>query len=131
MARNRRLVIVAAASLLALSAGTAYAATPQTIYRDLADNGHLDGRYSRADIERAFRVPPAVGTDELPREPIRVPQASDAAPASRSSGTTDRRVPFSALDAALLVVVGGPLLLIGAGLRRRLSEPSKAHVVGG
>ena len=131
MARNRRLVIVAAASLLALSAGTAYAATPQTIYGDLADNGHLDGRYSRADIERAFRVPPAVGTDELPREPIRVPQASEAAPASQAPGTTDRRIPFSALDAALLVAVGGPLLLIGAGLRRRLSEPSKAHVVGG
>ena len=131
MARNRRLVIVAAASLLALSAGTAYAATPQTIYGDLADNGHLDGRYTRADIERAFRVPPAVGTDELPREPIRVPQASEAAPASQAPGTTDRRIPFSALDAALLVAVGGPLLLIGAGLRRRLSEPSKAHVVGG
>ena len=131
MARNRRLVIVAAASLLALSAGTAYAATPQTIYGDLADNGHLDGRYTRADIERAFRVPPAVGTDELPREPIREPQASEAAPASQAPGTTDRRIPFSALDAALLVAVGGPLLLIGAGLRRRLSEPSKAHVVGG
>ena len=132
MARNRRLVIVAAVSLLALfSAGTAYAATPETIYRDLADNGHLDGRYTRADIERAFRVPPAVGTDELPREPIRVPQASEAAPASQAPGTTDRRIPFSALDAALLVAVGGPLLLIGAGLRRRLSEPSKAHVVGG
>ena len=131
MARNRRLVIVAAASLLALfSAGTAYAATPETIYRDLADNGHLDGRYTRADIERAFDPPPAVGTDELPREPIRVPQASEPH-RPQATGTTDRRIPFSALDAALLVAVGGPLLLIGAGLRRRLSEPSKAHVVGG
>lgn len=132
MALIRRLVIVAAASLLALlSAGTAYAATPQTIYRDLADNGQLDGRYTRSDIERAFHLPPAVGTDELPREPIRVPQESEAAPASQATGTTDRRIPFSALDAALLVAGGGPLLLIGAGLRRRLSEPSKAHVVGG
>lgn len=134
MARNRRLMAVAAASLLALlsllTAGTAYAATPQKIYRDLADNGQLDGRYTRAQIERAFDLPPSVGTDEHPREPIRVPQASEAAPA-QATGKTDRRVPFSALDAALLAAVGGPLLLIGAGLRRRLSEPSKAQVVGG
>ena len=131
MARNRRLVAVAAASLLALlSAGTAYAATPQKIYRDLADNGQLDGHYTRAEIERAFDLPPSVGTDEHPREPIRVPLASEAAPA-QATGKTDRRVPFSALDAALLAAVGGPLLLIGAGLRRRLSEPSKAQVVGG
>ena len=96
MARNRRLMAVAAASLLALFplAGTAYAATPQTIYRDLADNGHLDGRYTRAEIERAFDLPPAVGTDELPREPIRVPQASEAAPASQATGKTDRRIPL-------------------------------------
>jgi hypothetical protein len=135
MARNRRLMAVAAASLLALlalfGAGTAFAATPQKIYRDLADNGQLDGRYSRAEIERAFDLPPAVGTDELPREPIRVPQESEAAPASQATGKTDRRIPFSALDAALLVAGGVPLLLIGAGLRRRLSEPSKAQVVGG
>jgi hypothetical protein len=131
MAWNRRLVAVAAASLLALfSAGSAYAATPQQIYRDLADNGQLDGRYTLADIERAFDLPPAIGTDALPREPIRVPQASEAAPSPQATGT-DRRIPFSALDAALLVAGGGPLLLIGAGLRRRLSEPSKAHVVGG
>jgi hypothetical protein len=135
MARNRRPVAVAAASLLAflslLSAGTAYAATPQKIYRDLADNGQLDGHYTRAEIERAFDLPPSVGTDEHPREPIRVPQANEAAPAPQATGKTDRRVPFSALDAALLAAVGGPLLLIGAGLRRRLSEPSKAQVVGG
>ena len=132
MARNRRLVAVAAASLLALlCAGTAYAATPQKIYRDLADNGQLDGHYTRAEIERAFDLPLQVGTDEHPREPIRVPQASEAAPAPHATGNTDRGVPFSALDAALLAAVGGPLLLIGAGLRRRLSEPSKAQVVGG
>ena len=135
MARNRRLMAVAAASLLALlsllTAGTAYAATPQKIYRDLADNGQLDGRYTRAEIERAFDLPPSVGTDALPREPIRVPRASEAAPSPQATGKQDRRIPFSALDAALLVAGGAPLLLIGAGLRRRLSEPSKAQVVGG
>ena len=133
MARNRRLVAVAAATLLALlCAGPALAATPQEIYRDLTDNGQLDGHYTRAEIERAFNLPPVVGTDkQLPRKPIRVPQSSEAVPAPRATGTTDRRIPFSALDAALLVAGGVPLLLIGAGLRRRLSEPSKAQVVGG
>ena len=133
MARNRRLTAVAAALLFALlallTAGTAYAATPQQIYRDLADNGQLDGHYTRTEVERAFDLPPSVGTDEHPREPIR--QAGESAPAPQATGKTDRRVPFSALDAALLAAVGGPLLLIGAGLRRRLSEPSKAQVVGG
>ena len=132
MSRYRRLVAVAAASLLALTcAGPAFAATPQKIYRDLADNGKLDGRYTRADIERAFDLPPVVATDaQLPRKPIRVAPTSEAAP-PRATGQADRRIPFSALDAALLVAGGGPLLLIGAGLRRRLSEPGRAHVVGG
>ena len=133
MSRHRRLVAVAAASLLALTcAGPAFAATPQKIYRDLADNGKLDGRYTRADIERAFDLPPVVATDaQLPRKPIRVAPTSEAAPPPRAAGQADRRIPFSALDAALLVAGGGPLLLIGAGLRRRLSEPGKAHVGGG
>lgn len=131
MTVQRRLVAVAAASLLALlCAGTAFAATPQKIYRDLADNGQLDGHYTRAEVERAFNLPTVLGTDaQLPRKPIREP--TEAAPAQRASGKSDRRIPFSALDAALLVAVGGPLLLVGAGLRRRLSEPSKAQVVGG
>ena len=133
MARNRRLVAVAAVTLLALlCAGSAFAATPQRIYRDLADNGRLDGRYTRAEIERAFDLPPVVGTDaQLPRKPIRIPQSSEATPAPRATGNTDRRIPFTALDAALLVAGGVPLLLMGAGLRRRLAEPSKAQVVGG
>ena len=133
MTVQRRLVAVAAASLLALlCAGTAFAATPQKIYRDLADNGTLDGHYTRAEIERAFNLPPLHGTDaQLPRKPIREPHTTEAAPSPQATGKPDRAIPFSALDAALLVAVGGPLLLFGAGLRRRLSEPSKAQVVGG
>ncbi|HEX7254658.1 MAG TPA: hypothetical protein VF236_01900 [Gaiellaceae bacterium] len=134
MSGHRRLAAVAAASLLALcGAGSAFAATPQQIYRDLTDNGKLDGNYTRAEIERAFDLPPAVGTDaqRLPRRPIRVPAASEASRVPRETPRADRRIPFSALDAALLVAGGGPLLLIGAGLRRRLPEPGKAHAVGG
>jgi hypothetical protein len=132
MSGHRRRVAVAAASVLALlCAGSAYAATPQKIYRDLADNGKLDGRYTRAEVARALNLPKLVGTDaRLPRKPLAETRELAAASPPKEP-TDDRRIPFSAVDAALLVAGGGPLLLIGAGLRRRLSEPSKAQVVSG
>ncbi|HEU6446738.1 MAG TPA: hypothetical protein VFL61_16925 [Gaiellaceae bacterium] len=131
---GHRLLAVAAASLLALGcAGSAFAATPQKIYRDLTDNGRLDGTYTRAEIERAFDLPPKVRTDPspaTPRRPIGVPAAGEAAPPSAERSRPSRRVPFSSLDAALLVAGGGPLLLIGAGLRRRaVSTPARPRVV--
>jgi hypothetical protein len=128
----RRLVAVGAVATLALvGAGSAFAATPQKIYRDLADNGRLDAKYTRAEIERAFNLPQALRTDvqpAAPRKPIADPSTSEAAQSPRATGRTVRRVPFSALDAALLVAGGGPLLLIGAGLRRRLAPvPNEAR----
>ncbi|HET9323067.1 MAG TPA: hypothetical protein VFO03_04255 [Gaiellaceae bacterium] len=131
---HRRLAGVAAALLLVLvTAGSAYAATPQSIYRDLADNGRLDGHYTRADIERAFDVPTDLRTDALriPRRPIRAPAAAEGGSASTGASRSGHRLPFSSLDAALLVAGGAPLLLIGAGLRRRLQPPSDAQAVGG
>lgn len=135
MSGFRRLAAVGAAAALALvGTGSAFAATPQKLYRDLVDNGRLDGRYTRAEIDRAFNLPPKVGTDRepaMPRKPIAVPSASEAAQSPRATRQSDRRVPFSALDAALLFAGGGPLLLIGAGLRRRVAKPNEAPVVSG
>jgi hypothetical protein len=134
MVGHRRLVAVgAAASLALLGSGSAFAATPQTIYRDMADNGRLDGKYTRADIERAFDLPLVVREDEhaTPRKPIGEPAAHEAAKASTPRNRPDRRVPFSALDAALLAAAAGPLLLIGVGLRRRLATPDQAPVASG
>jgi hypothetical protein len=131
---HRRLAGVAAALLLVLvSAGSAYAATPQMIYRDLADNGRLDGTYTRAEIERAFDLPSDVRTDatRVSRRPIRVPAAAEAGSATTPAARSDRRLPFSSLDAALLVAGAAPLLLIGAGLRRRLQPSSDAQAVSG
>ena len=132
MSGHRRRAAVAAAVFLALTCvGTAYAATPQKIYRDLADNGQLDGRYTPAEIERALNLPKLGGTDAtLPRKPL-VETRSLAASTPPSAKTADRGIPFSTVDAALLLAVGGPLLLLGAGLRRRLNEPHKAQVIGG
>jgi len=110
-------------ALALFGAGSAFAATPQKIYRDLADNGRLDGRYTRAEIERAFNLRQVLRNDEqptTPRKPIGVAPASEAVQPPRAAKRSEGRVPFSVLDLALLVAGGGPLLLIGAGLRRRI-----------
>lgn len=119
-------------TLVALSAltfvGPTLAASPQKIYKDLADNGRLDGKYRRADIARAFNLERVIRTDRQP--PTRRPAAftpRPTSPAKRSSG----RLPFTGLDLALLTVGGGPLLLIGIGLRRRVTAPAPKAVVGG
>jgi hypothetical protein len=136
MSGYRRLAAVGATAALALTgAGSAFAATPQQIYRDLADNNRLDGTYTRAELERALNPSTVVRTDALqrarvPRKPIAVP--GDEPQSSTAAGRSDRRVPFSALDVALLVAGGGPLLLIGAGLRRRIAEaPRRASAASG
>ena len=103
------------ALLLAASAG---AATPQQIYRDLADNGRLDQQYSRADLDKALSNPslPAYARPErAPRTPQSRPVPDVAPKASVDDG---RSLPFTGLDAALFGAVGAPLLLLGAGMRR-------------
>lgn len=136
MSCYRRLAAVGVAATLALvGAGSAFAATPQKIYRDLADNGRLDGTYSRAEIERALNLPGVLRTDlqpAAPRKPIGLAPAGEAAQSPQATKRPARRVPFSALDAALLFAGGGPLLLIGAGLRRRMgAAPNEAPVTSG
>jgi len=135
MSGLRRLAAVGAVAALALlGAGSAFAATPQKIYRDLADNGRLDGKYTRAEIERAFNLRQVLRTDEqpttAPRKPIAVAPAGENAEPPRAVKRSGRRVPFSPLDVALLVAGGGPLLLIGAGFRRRVvSTSNEPHAV--
>jgi hypothetical protein len=115
----RAALTAAAAVLIALVAGgNAGAATPQAIYRDLADNGRLDGTYSRAEIERAFGGNSSIPSYARPLvgEPQRTPQMVRRAPAE-ASGESRASLPFSGLDAALLAAVSAPLLLIGGGMR--------------
>jgi hypothetical protein len=118
------------AAILALSAllwaGPAVAASPQRIYQDLADNGRLDGTYSRADVARALNLHQVVKTDRALTPPTRRTAVARTAPAKASTG----RVPFTGLDVALLLVGGGPLLLIGVGLRRRLAVAERMEMIG-
>jgi hypothetical protein len=126
-ARRPVLAVIIVGALALACSGTALAASPQRIYKDLADNGRLDGRYSDADLARAFNLDRVVKTDAS--EPAVRP-----APTGREAASTNRsgpRVPFSGLDLALLIVGGGPLLLIGIGLRRRINPAaSRAGATG-
>jgi hypothetical protein len=132
MTARRRPVLglVGVAALALACAGPAWAAPPQEIYKDLADNGRLDGRYTRADIARAFNLERVVRTDARQPAPVRRPAA--VAPASPEGSNRERGIPFTGLDLALLTVGGGPLLLIGLGLRRRLAPaPGAAGAMRG
>jgi hypothetical protein len=121
--------LIVVASCVLVLAGPASAASPQTIYGDLADNGRLDGRYSDADIARAFNLQRVIRTDARQPAPTRRPAA--ATPGAGPATGSDRRIPFTGLDLALLTLGGGPMLLIGLGLRRRLAASAgQPRVVG-
>jgi hypothetical protein len=118
MARGAGAALVTLA-LLAFAVPTA-AATPQEksqkIFADLADNGRLDGHYTRAQIDRALHSPSLQRYESRTGRNARPQPTAPAAtpPAGNGRGS----VPFSGLDLALFGGVGGPLLLIGASLGR-------------
>ena len=120
MARGVVLTL-ATVSLLAL-AGSASAASPQKIYRDLADNGRLDQHYSKRDINRALHMPSLrrYDVDAARSRPLPAP----VTPAKPAAPEKARAIPFTGIDLALFGGVGGPLLILGAGLGRlmRLRE---------
>jgi hypothetical protein len=105
-------------ALLAFAGPTA-AATPQQtsqqIFRDLADNGRLDGHYTRRQINSALRSP-SLRQYEL--DSSRSPAKTVPAAAPPAAANDRRSLPFSGIDLALFGGVGAPLLLIGASLGR-------------
>ena len=119
---QRTLAVCALAVIGVVGAGPASAAPPQRIYSDIADNGRLDGRYTRADIERALSLEQNVRSDARP------PTVRRPSSASRSDSGSGNALPFTGIDLALLAVGGGPLVLIGLRFRRRLAEADSARV---
>lgn len=114
MCRGAFTLTVTTLCVLLLAAGTAAAATPQQIYRDLADNGQLDRKYSQADVNRALRNPSIPGYAR--ERPVRKPQSRHV-PVGAPTGTEAHPLPFTGLDLALFGAVGAPLLLIAGSMR--------------
>jgi hypothetical protein len=113
---RRRLIIwgvsLGAAAALA-GAPAALGATPQRIYRDYADNGRLDHKYSQSDLQRALKDAALQGYPKVGVQGV-VEQALGAqAVKAQSSG-----LPFTGVDLGLMAAGGGLLLVAGAGLRR-------------
>jgi hypothetical protein len=105
-------------AILGLAGPAPATATPDTsqrIFSDLADNGRLDGHYTRVQINRALHSPSLRGYDR----PQTVRKLTSASPrSSLPSASADGPLPFSAIDFALFAAVGGPLLLLGGGVGR-------------
>jgi hypothetical protein len=117
MARGVRAAIVTS-FLLAFAVTPTASAAPQRvsqkIFADLADNGRLDGHYTRAQINRALHTPPLESYDR-PASPARPKSPSRRVPPAADEPGS---LPFSGLDLALFGGVGGPLLLLGASMGR-------------
>jgi hypothetical protein len=132
--RARIIVALAAGCAIALLVVSgAFAATPQKIYADYADNGQLNGTYSKADLQRALQsavvqgyghgqtqgLKPAIKNQITKTSTTTTPTQTSgqgvlAAPPVKSSGG----LPFTGLDLGLITVGALALLLFGAALRR-------------
>ena len=122
-------VFLSAAALIAASG--ALAASPQAIYRDYADNGRLDGKYSSSDLNRALTnaVVQAYGNDKQkglkPAVEKQIKNTKGQTNGSQSAGgtsptavTTSGGLPFTGLDLSLIALGALGLILLGGALRR-------------
>ena len=105
------LIGIAAGAAALVLASAALAATPTQIYRDYADNGRLDGHYSRSDLNRALKDAVLQGYGNQNVQPGLQQELGQVG--AKSGG-----LPFTGLDLTLMVVGGTALLITGAGLRR-------------
>jgi hypothetical protein len=104
------------AALAALTAPAAFAATPQQIYRDYADNGRIDGHYSRADLQRALQDASVQGYGKPTVKPGMKSAIQHALGGGGTAGSGT--LPFTGFDLLFMVVGGVVLVGLGAGLRK-------------
>lgn len=133
MRRNRiaaAVVFLSAAALIAVSG--ALAASPQEIYRDYADNGRLDGQYSKPDLERVLSDAVVQAYDDGDQSGLK-PEIEKEVDKGTSGGTSgggsaggsspgavkvEGGLPFTGLDLSLIVAGALGLMLLGGALRR-------------
>lgn len=123
--RRRGVIWIAAAAAVvaAFAVPGAFAASSQQIYKDYADNGKIDGHYSRADLQRALRDVQVQGYGK-PSVSAGLPAAiqkslgAGASPGLATTGHPTGGLPFTGFDLALMLLGGLGLLTLGAGLRK-------------
>jgi hypothetical protein len=122
---SRRIAVAMACTVAVIGVPTALAATPQQIYKDFADNGRLDGHYSKADLQRAGMNLMLQGYPNHPtatkaalKKAVKKAGVKGASKSSVPAVKTSGGLPFTGLDLALISVGGVSLLGFGAGLRR-------------
>src|SRR3954468_3737947 len=110
----RRFIVlgVLACAVGMFAVAPAFAASPQQVYRDYADNGRLDHQYSKGDLQRALKYAALQGYSKVGVQGA-VQQALGAQ-AVKTNGV----LPFTGLDLTLLAAGGAVLLATGAGLRK-------------
>jgi len=116
--RLRSLGVIACAVGMLVAAPAALGATPQRIYRDYADNGRLDHKYSKADLQRAQKYAALQGYPQVGVQGA-VEQALGAQAVKARGG-----LPFTGFDLALMAA-GGALLLAAGTTLRKLSRARK------
>jgi hypothetical protein len=119
MGRFARGVIVLVVSAL-FAVPVAMAAAPTQVYRDYADNGRLDGRYSTAYLRGALQSPAVQGYGSPTIVPGMKREIQRKLGEQRGFHTVTKQggLPFTGFDLALLTVGGAFLLSVGIGLRR-------------
>jgi hypothetical protein len=110
-------VLTCAVGMLAATPA-AFAASPQQIYRDYADNGRLDHQYSKGDLRRALKYAALQGYSKVGVQGA-VQQALGAQAVKTNGG-----LPFTGLDLGLLAA-GGALLLVAGASMRKLGQTRK------
>jgi hypothetical protein len=122
MRQKTRKVLLATCAAILVGAPGALAATPADIYRDLADNGELNGTYTRAEMRAFLQNAPVQGYGNAvvtPGAAVVTLGAADAAAADPVDAdvVTVGALPFTGADLGVLGAVGG-LLLVGGVLLR-------------
>lgn len=139
MRGQRSKVVLAVCAAAFVCAPAAMAASPSDIYRDLADNGQLDGTYTKAEMKAFLEDAPVQGYGNAvvapstptpkPAQPAAAKPAQPAggvagdvtdepspAPAIQSTATVEA-LPFTGAELGVLALVGASLLVGGFLLR--------------